>query len=167
MMSTARACWISTPLGPLEIAEVGGRLVTLRFGEGPVVDPVRPTGVLADAAEQLAAYFDGRRRTFDLPLHPHGTPFDHQVWEVVRSIPYGSTTTYGDIARRLGDAGASRAIGHANARNPLPIVVPCHRVVGASGQLTGYAGGVHRKRALLQLEAAVAGAQPRLPFGSG
>lgn len=138
--------------------------MTLRFGEGPVVDSARPAGVLSEAVEQLTEYFDGRRRTFELPLHPHGTPFDHQVWDVVRSIPYGSTMTYGDIARRLGDPGSSRAVGHANARNPLPIVVPCHRVVGVSGRLTGYAGGVHRKRALLELEASVAGAQPRLPF---
>lgn len=155
---------MSTPLGPVEIAEVGGRLVTIRFGEGPVGGPRTATGVLAQAADQLASYFAGHLRSFELPLHPHGTPFDHRVWEVVRTIPYGATMSYGEIAERLGDPGASRAVGHANARNPLPIVVPCHRVVGSGGRLTGYAGGLHRKRALLELEASVAGDQARLPF---
>jgi len=165
-MTGARACWVSTPLGPVEIAEVSGRLVTIRFGEGPVAGAGPTSGVLERASEQLVAYFAGRLREFDLPLHPHGTPFDHRVWDVVRTIPYGSTLTYGEIAARLEDPGASRAVGHANARNPLPIVVPCHRVVGTSGRLTGYAGGIHRKQALLELEAASVAGQRSLPFGA-
>jgi methylated-DNA-[protein]-cysteine S-methyltransferase len=165
MTANARACWLNTPLGPVEVAEVGGRLVTIRFGEGPVGGSREPTGVLERAMQQLDAYFEGRLRRFDLPLHPHGTPFDHRVWEVVRTIPYAATMTYGEIAARLDDPGAARAVGHANARNPLPIVVPCHRVVGTSGRLTGYAGGIERKRALLELEAATAGGQQPLPFG--
>jgi methylated-DNA-[protein]-cysteine S-methyltransferase len=108
---------------------------------------------LADARDQLAAYFAGRLREFDLPLDPQGTPFQLRVWEALREIPYGETRSYGQIARRLGHAGASRAVGAANGRNPISIVVPCHRVIGANGSLTGYGGGMERKRWLLSLEA--------------
>ncbi|WP_245941613.1 methylated-DNA--[protein]-cysteine S-methyltransferase [Vallicoccus soli] len=109
--------------------------------------------VLRTASEQLAAYFAGDLRAFDLPLAPRGSAFQLRVWEALRSIPYGGTASYGDLARRLGAPGAARAVGLANGRNPLSIVVPCHRVVGARGTLTGYAGGLERKRALLDLEA--------------
>lgn len=109
--------------------------------------------VLVAAAEQLAAYFAGDLEVFDLPLAPVGTPFQLRVWGQLRTIPYGSTATYGDIAARLGLTGhGARAVGLANGRNPIAIVVPCHRVVGAGGSLTGYAGGIDRKRALLDLE---------------
>jgi methylated-DNA-[protein]-cysteine S-methyltransferase len=97
-------------------------------------------------------YFDGRRRQFDLPLAPEGTPFQQRVWRALLDIPYGQTTSYGEIAIRLGQRSASRAVGLANGSNPLPIVIPCHRVIGASGKLTGYGGGLAIKEHLLALE---------------
>ncbi len=106
----------------------------------------------AEARQQMAAYFAGARREFDLPLAPAGTEFQKQVWAALTLIPYGTTATYGEIARQIGAPKASRAVGHANGRNPLFIVVPCHRVVGASGRLIGYGGGLSRKEALLTLE---------------
>ncbi|MDE3128677.1 MAG: methylated-DNA--[protein]-cysteine S-methyltransferase [Gemmatimonadota bacterium] len=107
---------------------------------------------LATAREQLAAYFAGQRREFDLPLAPGGTPFQQRVWAELRKIPYGGTASYGELARRLGAPTASRAVGTANGRNPLSIVVPCHRVIGANGSLVGYGGGLERKRWLLNFE---------------
>jgi methylated-DNA-[protein]-cysteine S-methyltransferase len=106
------------------------------------------------AAQQLDAYFRGELRDFDLPLSPAGTAFQRRVWDALRQIPYGMTISYGDLARRVGKPTASRAVGAANGRNPLPIVVPCHRVVGADGRLTGYHGGTHLKAFLLKLEEA-------------
>ncbi|MBD3872502.1 MAG: methylated-DNA--[protein]-cysteine S-methyltransferase [Acidobacteria bacterium] len=114
----------------------------------------RETGkACARAVRQLETYFRGERRSFDLELDPEGSDFEKQVWEKLLLIPYGATTTYGEIARKLGDLGASRAVGFANARNPVAIIIPCHRVIGADGGLTGYAGGMHRKRWLLAHEA--------------
>jgi methylated-DNA-[protein]-cysteine S-methyltransferase len=109
-------------------------------------------GTLAAARAQLAAYFAGELTAFDLPLAPRGSAFQQQVWRLLRDIPYGATTTYGELARRLGDPRATRAVGAANGRNPLSVVVPCHRVVGADGSLTGFGGGVERKRWLLAHE---------------
>ncbi len=106
------------------------------------------------ARSQLAGYFAGERRAFELPLAPAGTPFQQAVWMKLREIPYGATTSYGVIAARLGQPTASRAVGAANGRNPIGIIVPCHRVIGRSGTLTGYAGGLERKQALLELEGA-------------
>lgn len=108
--------------------------------------------VLVQAVRQLQEYFDGRRREFDLPLDPVGTPFQRTVWEVLRGIPYGQTITYAEQAQRLGDARKARAVGAANGRNPISIVVPCHRVVGSSGALTGFAGGLDTKAWLLEFE---------------
>ena len=110
--------------------------------------------VLSDAAAQLEAYFAGELDRFELPLSPHGTAFQRRVWDQVAAIPYGATTTYGAIAAAIGRPSACRAVGAANGRNPLPIVVPCHRVLGSEGALTGYGGGLERKRALLDLERA-------------
>ena len=122
--------------------------------------------VLARTRVQLAAYLAGELTTFDLPLAPRGTPFQERVWRALREIPFGTTVTYGELARRLGDPRATRAVGAANGRNPLSIVVPCHRVVGAAGTLTGFGGGIARKRWLLAHEGALgaAEAQPDL-FG--
>ena len=106
----------------------------------------------AAARRQLGEYFEGERTAFDLELAPLGTPFQKQVWDALRRISYGRTASYGDIARGIGHPTASRAVGMANGRNPISIVVPCHRVIGTDGKLTGYAGGVERKRFLLQLE---------------
>ncbi len=110
------------------------------------------TELLDAAARQLGEYFDGRREEFDLPLDPIGSPFQHAAWSVLRTIPFGQTLTYGEQARRLGDPGKARAVGAANGRNPLSIVVPCHRVVGSTGKLTGFAGGLDTKAWLLAHE---------------
>jgi methylated-DNA-[protein]-cysteine S-methyltransferase len=117
-----------------------------------------PEGALEDASgfahviEQLEAYFSGRRTAFDIPLAPRGTAFQRQVWKALAEIPYGTTTTYAAVARSIGKPNAVRAVGAANGRNPISIVVPCHRVIGQDGTLTGYAGGIENKRALLDLE---------------
>lgn len=156
-MTTVETAWtsLSTPVGELLLQTEAGALSTIRFspweaGAGPRADD-QP--VLAESRRQLTAYFQRQREVFDLPLHTQGTMFQRAVWERLQEIPYGSTTSYGEIARALGlPPGASRAVGLANGRNPLPIVVPCHRVVGANGTLTGYGGGVQRKQFLLSLE---------------
>jgi methylated-DNA-[protein]-cysteine S-methyltransferase len=114
-------------------------------------------GIIDDAAnleaiEQLREYFNGKRSQFDLPLDVSGTPFQRAVWSELRKIPYGSTCSYMDIARSLGKSGAARAVGMANHENPIAIVIPCHRVVGSDGSLTGYAGGLHLKKQLLSIE---------------
>lgn len=108
--------------------------------------------VLRKARRQLDEYFAGKRKSFDLPLEPKGTPFQRSVWHALRAIPYGETQSYGDIARRIGKPKAVRAVGAANGANPISIVVPCHRVIGADGSLTGYGGGLPRKKKLLALE---------------
>ena len=117
---------------------------------------------LRAARRQLAEYFDGTRRDFDLPLSADGTAFQRRVWDELRRIPYGATISYGELARRIGKPTASRAVGAANGKNPLAIVVPCHRVIGTDGTLTGYGGGLPVKRALLALEQGVAGTAPLL-----
>ena len=111
-----------------------------------------PPAALREATRQLGQYFDGTRRDFDLPLAGRGTPFQQRVWEELRRIPYGETISYGELARRIGRPTASRAVGAANGRNPIAIVVPCHRVIGADGTLIGYGGGLPVKQALLALE---------------
>lgn len=111
--------------------------------------------LLNRVAAQLQEYFAGTRTTFDLPLEPSGTDFQLSVWELLRNIPYGVTTSYGELARRLGDPKATRAVGAANGANPIPIIVPCHRVVGSKGELTGFGGGLDRKRWLLEHEGAL------------
>ena len=118
---------------------------------GRVAEPFR------SAAEQLDAYFAGERTTFDLPLAPQGSEFQRRVWAALQEIPYGKTESYGDLAARIGSPGAARAVGLANGRNPIGILIPCHRVVGSRGSLTGYGGGLDRKRQLLDLELAVSG----------
>jgi methylated-DNA-[protein]-cysteine S-methyltransferase len=123
----------------------------VRFGGEPAAstDPL-----LLDAAGQLTAYFAGELSEFDLALAPRGTKFQRRVWDAVSAIPYGATATYSEIAAEVCTPAACRAVGAANGRNPLPVIVPCHRVVGAAGALTGYGGGLDRKRLLLDLEAA-------------
>jgi methylated-DNA-[protein]-cysteine S-methyltransferase len=141
---------IDTPVGPVHIAadEAGVRAIRI----GGAAPQTQTNAVATEAAKQLRAYFDGRLRVFDLPLAPVGTAFQLKVWEALRSIPFGTTATYGQIAAVVGAPRAARAIGNANNRNPIAIVVPCHRVVGASGALTGYAAGLDIKAALLDLE---------------
>ncbi len=111
--------------------------------------------LLAAVRRQLTEYFEGTRTTFDLPLDGTGSTFERRVWDLLRTIPYGATTSYGALARRLGDPRATRAVGAANGKNPIPIIVPCHRVLGARGELTGFGGGLDRKRWLLEHEGAL------------
>ena len=151
---TATSDWIvDSPIGHLRLASDGAALTAIDFhargraGAGKPADPV-----LREATRQLAAYFDRRLTAFDLPLAPHGTPFRRQVWEALLSVPYGATSSYGAIARRIGRPRAVRAVGAANGANPIPIVIPCHRIVGADGSLTGFGGGLPVKEYLLALE---------------
>lgn len=123
----------------------------MRFGGGT---PASADPLLLDAADQLRAYFAGELREFELALAARGTAFQRQVWAAVYAVPYGSTATYSEIAATVGRPDACRAVGAANGRNPLPVIVPCHRIIGAAGGLTGYGGGLARKRSLLDLEAA-------------
>ena len=149
--------FLETPIGALLLVADEEGLREIRFpGEldrSPAQDDwQRDGGALHAARVQLESYFKGSLTRFDLPLAPRGTPFQHQVWRALREIPYGETRSYGDIAVKLGKPTASRAVGAANGRNPLPIVVPCHRVIGADGSLTGFGGGMAAKAFLLDLE---------------
>lgn len=142
-----------TPIGTVGIVENGRAITDILFEEQLPGHAVRHTTLLLErAAKQLDEYFAGKRTSFDLPLEPEGTPYRKKVWQVLTEIPYGQTMTYGEIARRTGNPQASRAVGGASHHNPIPIVIPCHRVIGAGGKLTGYAGGLPRKEFLLALE---------------
>lgn len=152
---------VDSPVGPLSIAADGRGLRAIEFRDNR--HPVRrgedwragDSLVLRRARAQLDEYFAGRRRGFDLPLSPQGTPFQLSVWHALATIPYGQTLSYAGLASRLGRPGAMRAVGAANGRNPLPIVLPCHRVIGADGSLTGFGGGLPTKQFLLKLEGAL------------
>jgi methylated-DNA-[protein]-cysteine S-methyltransferase len=148
-----------SPLGPLTIAGGLGGLTTLSFpgaGRSTWDERDRDSAALAGAVAQLEAYFAGERRAFDLALDLHGTPFQRRVWAELRRLPYGATVTYTELAAAVGRPDVVRAVAAAVGRTPVPVVVPCHRVVGAGGALTGYGGGLQRKAALLDLEARVA-----------
>jgi methylated-DNA-[protein]-cysteine S-methyltransferase len=150
--------FLNTPLGRLRLVSDGTHLVTIEFegrhgysaGDQEVCDPV-----LSSCASQLEEYFAGERDTFDLPLAAGGTDFQRAVWAALADIPYGELRSYRDIAEAIDNPAAVRAVGAANGRNPLPIVVPCHRVIGSDGSLTGFAGGLEAKTRLLQLEGAL------------
>ena len=149
---------MDSPIGSLLIVETPEGITDIAFEQGsaalaPAADWREAERLPSGALEQLRAYFAGERRHFELPLAPSGTPFQRQVWSALQDIPYGATTSYARIAEALGRSGAVRAVGAANGRNPLPIVIPCHRVLGSDGSLTGFSGGVERKAALLALEA--------------
>ena len=144
---------ISTPIGTLRLLSDGQALVRIEFENQHGNDGIEGGDPVLDAAsEQLLEYLGGARRQFDLPLAPVGTAFQLRVWDALLKIPFGELRNYRDIAAQLGNSGAVRAVGSANGRNPIPIVVPCHRVVGSDGRLAGYAGGVDLKRRLLTLE---------------
>jgi len=157
-----RYTYLGSPLGELLVVrdEAGITGLYLPAGRHPVrVAPewVRDDAAFDDVRVQLEEYFAGRRRTFDLPLHPAGTAFQQRVWAALLDIPYGETTSYGKTAAAIGSPTASRAVGLANGQNPIPIIVPCHRVIGANGSLTGYGGGLDAKRWLLAHESGQAG----------
>jgi methylated-DNA-[protein]-cysteine S-methyltransferase len=168
---TRRHAILPTALGDLLVVADGEALAGIYF-PGHWHPPAAETiGVEVDARDdelfarlgrQLAEYLNGRRVRFDLPLAPTGDEFQHAVWAMLREIPWGTTTSYGELAARLGDRNLARRVGNAVGHNPLSILVPCHRVVGADGSLTGYAGGLERKRFLLELEGAPVVAQARL-----
>ena len=147
---------IDSPIGPLALAGCGRVLTNLRMlnqtHEPNRADWVPDERAFPDAVEQLDAYFAGERTDFDLELGLTGSEFQRRVWQALLTIPYGETRSYGQIAEQIGATGSARAVGLANGRNPIAIVVPCHRVIGASGNLTGYGGGLDRKRSLLELE---------------
>jgi methylated-DNA-[protein]-cysteine S-methyltransferase len=152
--------FVDSPLGRLRITAVREGLTGIGFDGDRYSPPLDPAWTrdsdfpaLRRAAAQLAAYFAGERKAFDLPLAPAGTPFQKAVWKAIEGVPAGATISYAELARRAGHPGSARAAGAATGRNPLAIVVPCHRIVGSDGSLTGYAGGLDRKRALLALEA--------------
>ncbi|GLH66975.1 methylated-DNA--[protein]-cysteine S-methyltransferase [Geothrix edaphica] len=161
---------LDTSLGPVQVAfDQGGAVIYLGFSDhefrdrllaklarlGPVAAP--PAGATAGLREQLEAYAAGRRTRFEVPIRLHGSPFEQRVWAELQRIPFGETRSYGQLAATLGDPNLSRAVGRANGANPISILVPCHRVIGASGSLTGYAGGLGRKERLLRLEGALRG----------
>ncbi len=149
--------YMDSPVGKLLLAGDEGSLKLIGFPEGktaiqPNPDWIESRKTFHEAIRQLQAYFTRKLRDFDLPLAPEGTPFQLSVWSKLREIPYGETISYGELAARVGNPKASRAVGMANGRNPLPIVVPCHRVIGSSGKLTGFGGGLAAKQLLLELE---------------
>jgi len=158
---------LDSPLGPLTLMAVDGALsgLYLEYRRHPPAEEALgepDPAPFTEAADQLAAYFDGTLTEFDLPLAPGGTPFQRTVWAALQRIPYGETVTYGELAARIGRPTAARAVGLANGRNPISIVVPCHRVIGSSGGLTGYGGGLDRKRQLLDFESRVTHGRQRL-----
>lgn len=156
MLIVSTSVWTTcpSPLGDLLVVAEDHVLVRVSFPpyEEPGGDPAPGDPVLAQAVRELTEYFAGTRREFEVPVGPPGTPFQQAVWAQLRQVPYGETATYAELAQRLGSPGAVRAVGSANGRNPVGVLVPCHRVIGSDGNLRGYAGGVERKLALLALE---------------
>ena len=166
MTPSATMYWheIDSPIGSVLLAGDADHLKRVHFQSGPNPLQAQPGWVasrspFAGVITQLAEYFEGRRRKFELALAPAGTDFQRRVWRALATIAYGETISYGGLAHRIGNPRASRAVGLANGANPLPIVVPCHRVIGANGSLTGFGGGLPIKRALLALEGALPGAR--------
>ena len=151
-------CYFDTPIGELLLAGEADALTMIGFPKGsmrrdPEADWIYNEEPLANVRQQLSEYFAGQRKSFDLPLALQGTEFQVSVLEALQTIPYGETTSYGAIAKQIGRPKAVRAVGAANGRNPIPIIVPCHRVIGSGGDLTGFGGGLDTKAALLRLEA--------------
>ena len=156
-MERTRYTWIESPVGALLLAGDETALTTLAFSSGkhpiaPAPDWIEDARPFTAVQRQLDEYFASERREFDLPLRLEGTPFQREVWQELCRIPYGETISYGELARRIGRPNAPRAVGLANGSNPIAIVVPCHRVIGSSGALTGFGGGLETKARLLSLE---------------
>jgi len=175
-MKLSRYSVMPSPVGPLTLRAVENTLVGVYFANArPLVERstwTRDDAALAFARTALEEYFAGERETFDVPLAFEGTPFQVRVWQALRDIPFGTTTSYGELARRIGNASgqSARAVGAANGQNPICIIVPCHRVIGADGSLTGFGGGLPRKKWLLahegRIDTRVSSAQTRLAFGA-
>lgn len=170
-MTTYYTCLEHAPI-PVLLTSNGAALTGLFLGRRAHDAIIKPDWVRDDdarpfvqAKQQLAAYFDGARTPFELPLAPTGTAFQKRVWDELTKIPYGTTVSYGELARRIGNPNAARAVGAANGHNPIAVVVPCHRVVGATGKLVGFNSGLERKEALLALEARVLLAATAPPVG--
>jgi methylated-DNA-[protein]-cysteine S-methyltransferase len=156
---------VKSPIGALTLVGSASALVALHLpgsGDAPPEAPLGKTPLLQRVADQLAEYFAGERRVFDCVLAAKGTAFQTLVWDALCEIPYGALRSYGDVARAIGRPAASRAVGAANGRNPIAIIVPCHRVIGSTGQLTGYGGGLPTKRWLLEHEQRFASGQQRM-----
>lgn len=161
-MSEKKIFYIDSPLGTIELREKNGFLTDLNFREKPAGTKTPASPVFSSCAAQLKEYFAGTRTVFEIPLALEGTIFQREVWETLRAIPFGRTASYGEIARKIGRPSAVRAVGAANGANPVSIIVPCHRVIGANGSLTGYGGGMERKKWLLEHERAHSGARDAL-----
>lgn len=148
---------IDSPLGRLKLTAGPEALLKVSFTNESITDKSNSikNDILDQTVRQLEEYFAGERTTFDLPLSPAGTEFQQKVWKILRDIPFGQTTTYGSISEKLGDCNAVRAVGTANGQNPIPIIIPCHRVLGSGQKMTGYSGGIDRKRWLLKHEGAL------------
>jgi AraC family transcriptional regulator of adaptative response/methylated-DNA-[protein]-cysteine methyltransferase len=171
MRKTIHLATVDSPIGILTVGEVDGRVVLLAFGDVEAAEDeiarirralaadqlMRTTPVLAQLKRELAEYFAGDRREFTVPLHPVGTSFQQTAWQGLLEIPYGATRSYAQLAESIGHPRAVRAVGSANGRNPISILIPCHRVIASGGGLGGYGGGLDRKRLLLDLETRVAG----------
>ncbi|MEP7234454.1 MAG: methylated-DNA--[protein]-cysteine S-methyltransferase [Ignavibacteriota bacterium] len=142
-----------SPLGAIEITATTESITSVKFVDNFPIEHSNPSS-LTTALSQLGEYFSGRRKEFTLPLAPEGTSFQNQVWQELQKIPFGEKRSYLDIALKLGDKNLTRAVGAANGKNPIAIIIPCHRVIGEDGSLTGYAGGLHRKEWLLRHEGA-------------
>jgi methylated-DNA-[protein]-cysteine S-methyltransferase len=171
-LSEISYAYFDSPVGRLLLAGDADGLALISFPCGrrprePSATWTRDEGVLGEAIAQLRAYFAGERREFTLPLRAGGTPFQERVWSALRAVPFGATISYGELARRIGQPAAARAVGAANGANPLPIVVPCHRVIGADHTLTGFGGGLETKRFLLAHEARLTRRQGELSFAWG
>jgi methylated-DNA-[protein]-cysteine S-methyltransferase len=160
MSSSTKQTYYTTmesPIGELLLVGDGDNLSGMYMQDGRKPKTIaagwqQSAAPLADTKTQLEEYFAGNRTTFEIPLAAQGAPFEREVWHALEEIPYGETVSYGEIARRIGQPAAARAVGTANGRNPIAVIVPCHRVIGADGTLTGYGGGLERKRLLLELE---------------
>ncbi|GAA0374761.1 methylated-DNA--[protein]-cysteine S-methyltransferase [Bowmanella denitrificans] len=150
---SAQYQYLHSPIGLVEIAATHSGLCSIKFVETQRFD-TQPTRLLDKAVTQLDEYFQGKRRQFELPLAAPGTEFQQQVWRALQTVDFGQTASYAQIARRIGNPAAVRAVGAANGKNPISILVPCHRIIGSNGTLTGYAGGIERKAWLLQHEQA-------------
>lgn len=156
-------CYFKTPPGIIEICASEYHLITLQFiDDKPVIHEEPDNEIILQCKEELKEYFYGERRFFSIPLEQEGTDFQKKVWKVLQQIPYGTTVSYSEIAASIGDRNAVRAVGSANGKNKLLIVLPCHRVIGAHGSMTGYAGGMWRKKWLLEHEARHSGAGQQL-----